>query len=786
MKLARVALLLTIFSLLFLNPVLPQSNNDEEDDEDTGGVYPTEYQGGGTNTIDPNREELGSYGSLPKSDFTQQLHISSQTQDEIRPNYFVLEGYVDITHQGIRLQSDRAEYDTVTKHLIATGNVVLDQEGQRISGEKLEMNMEDQTGTMYNVFGYVPPQFFFWGTKLEKLGEDEYKIYDGVFTECSQIVPHWQLKTTTTRLTFNEYAHFRNFTLKAKKVPIFYSPYMMWPIKRDRATGFLFPGFGPNDNKGFWVGGSFFWAMGRSMDSTYWLDHWALRGWAGGAEYRYATGEKSGGSARYYYADDQELGPQWTLSGQVKQDLPWDFRFAAVADVFSSFEYIADSDNSFAGSARRQQRAQGFLTRNWSYYSLNVLGDFSETQFQRTREVQLFHLPEVELQARSQEIGPTGLFWTFTGSVSHLGRTDVVGPNDLDIRYQRYDMFPGISYPMTQLSWLTVTPGFGYRVTHYTRSQLEPTGSRDVPVTVDEAFTRNYMDLSIDVRGPNFAKIFDTPNWGYSKKWKHAIEPQITYRYIQDIEDLLRILRIDDVDEAFGLNVVTYGITNLLYSKRPIKEPEHYDPDEYQYYNPQPYGEDIESPWELISWRISQSYSMQSDRFDVENFPLLRPFSPISSDLRVNPSANYNIDFRVDYDMYERQITNINVGSTLRDEERWYANITYNYSNQVRITGIRTRADAHQIRTNGGFGILKNRFVFTGEFDYDFIEKKVYRNSAGVLYNDDCFTIGVEWRRFDFGDNSFRRDENQLTFTVSLPNLGSLVDFRSGTPPRRF
>jgi hypothetical protein len=104
MKLARVALLLTIFFLLFLNPVLPQSNNDEEDDDDTGGVYPTEYQGGGTNTIDPNREELGSYGTLPKSDFTQQLHISSQTQDEIRPNYFVLEGYVDITHQGIRLQ----------------------------------------------------------------------------------------------------------------------------------------------------------------------------------------------------------------------------------------------------------------------------------------------------------------------------------------------------------------------------------------------------------------------------------------------------------------------------------------------------------------------------------------------------------------------------------------------------------------------------------------------------------------------------------------------------------
>ena len=102
-----------------------------------------------------------------------------------------------------------------------------------------------------------------------------------------------------------------------------------------------------------------------------------------------------------------------------------------MADIFSSFEYIQDADNSFSGSARRQQRAQGFLTRNWSYYSMNVLGDFSETQFSRSREVQLFHLPEFEFQARSQEIGPTGLFWTFNGSASFLGRSDMLGSDEL-------------------------------------------------------------------------------------------------------------------------------------------------------------------------------------------------------------------------------------------------------------------------------------------------------------------------------------------------------------------
>ncbi len=783
MKLVRFAILVLFLSFIFQSFSFAQSTT-EKDTEETGGVYPTESQAAGTSSIEANRQELGSYGSVPAAGYTDQLHISSQTQNEIRPNYFILEGYVDISNKGIRLQADHAEYDTVTRDLKASGNIVLDQEGTRITGERLEMNLEEETGTLYNVFGYVPPQIFFWGTRLDKLGEDEYKLYDGVFTECSQIVPHWLLKTSSTRMTFNEYAHFTNFTLKAKKIPIFYSPYMIWPIKRERATGFLFPGFGPNDNKGFWVGGSFFWAMTRSMDSTYWVDHWTLRGWAGGAEYRYATGEKSGGSTKFYYADDQELGPQWTLNADVKQDLPADFRVAAVADVFSSFEYIQDVDNSFSGSSRRQQRAQGFLTRNWSYYSMNLLGDFSETQFTRTREVQLFHLPEFEFQARSQKIGPTPLFWTFLGSTTHLGRADVVGKNPLSFNYQRYDMFPGISFPMTYLSWLTFTPGFGYRITHYTARQLKP--GTTIPVVGREPLTRDYMDLSFDLRGPNFAKIFDTPTLAYSQKWKHAIEPQISYRYIQDVDEIASILRIDDVDDVFGLNVITYSVTNLLYAKRPIKDEPEYEPDEYQYYNPKPLEEEIFSPWEMISWKIAQSYSLQSDRFNKEQIPGLKPLSPIFSDIRINPSVNYNIDFGLDWDVYAKQITSVQVGSTLRSVDRWYANVSYTYANPVPIEGIRTRVNTHQIRTNGGFGVLKNRFVFSGEIDYDFIDNRLFRNSLGVLYNDDCFTVGVEWRHFNVGDNVRQRDENQITFTISLPNIGNLVDFRSGAPPRRF
>src|SRR5262249_12615998 len=229
------------------------------------------------------------------------------------------------------------------------------------------------------------------------------------------------------RMTINDYIHFKNFEMEAKKIPIFFSPYMMWPIKRERATGFLFPAFGPNSNKGFYIGNSFFWAMGRSMDSTFFLDHWNLRGWGGGVEYRYAESKESDGTFKYYYADDKEFGPQWSFNTQVNQLLPDDWRLAAIADVFSSFSYEQDATNNLARSAIRSERAQGFLTKNWSYYSLNFLGDYTNNQFALNHEVALYHQPEVEFDARSQKLGPTPLFWNLKTSFDALGKTENFG-----------------------------------------------------------------------------------------------------------------------------------------------------------------------------------------------------------------------------------------------------------------------------------------------------------------------------------------------------------------------
>src|SRR5919106_4929057 len=181
MSTMKKRILFHLFFFIFPFMVFAQSQEGPPNVEKTGGIFPTEAQADEPDAVTPNRSDLIKPGKRTRPTFTKELKIAAQTQNEIRPNYYVMEGYVDLSYQGFRLQADRAEYDAKTKDLIATGNVVLDQADQHLTGDRLELNLETKKGSMYNARGFVPPQIFFWGERLDKIDEEEYVLHKGVF-----------------------------------------------------------------------------------------------------------------------------------------------------------------------------------------------------------------------------------------------------------------------------------------------------------------------------------------------------------------------------------------------------------------------------------------------------------------------------------------------------------------------------------------------------------------------------------------------------------------------------
>ena len=117
-------------------------------------------------------------------------------------------------------------------------------------------------------------------------------------------------------------------------MPIFYSPWLVVPVKNQRQTGFLFPELGSSENNGFTFNLPFFWNISDSTDLTIYTEYMVNRGYMPGLELRYVKSETDKGlvMANYLYLQGEravtgrceirfrqaaELGVKLQLEGEL-------------------------------------------------------------------------------------------------------------------------------------------------------------------------------------------------------------------------------------------------------------------------------------------------------------------------------------------------------------------------------------------------------------------------------------------------------------------------------------
>ena len=114
----------------------------------------------------------------------------------------------------------------------------------------------------------------------------------------------------------------------------------------------------------------------------------------------------------------------------------------------------------------------------------------------------------------------------------------------------------------------SVRPELSLRETFYTQ-QLVPS-SGGVGVAESDVINRKAIEGSVEIRPPALERVFDREFLG--RKWKHVIEPRVTYRYVTGVDNFSRILRFDERDILSNTNEVEYAVVNRLYAKRDFRE----------------------------------------------------------------------------------------------------------------------------------------------------------------------------------------------------------------------
>ena len=189
--------------------------------------------------------------------------------------------------------------------VVATGNVLFENDTSRIAADRLEFDTKTRTGTFYNaagvvsmanrvdrsLFGTQEPDAMFRGEEIHKLGPDIYKIVHGAFTTCVQPTPRWEMVAGSVTLKVDDHALMTNALLRVKGVPVMYLPIFYYPVQEDdRATGFLIPVYSTSTIHGQALSNAFFWAISRSQDATFTYDWYSKTGQGYGGEYRYELG----------------------------------------------------------------------------------------------------------------------------------------------------------------------------------------------------------------------------------------------------------------------------------------------------------------------------------------------------------------------------------------------------------------------------------------------------------------------------------------------------------------
>jgi LPS-assembly protein len=659
--------------------------------------------------------------------------------------------FVRVDYQDIRLTARRVTGSYKRHTVVAEGDVLLVQGASQMSGVRLDLDLNDKVGVLLDGKVDLEGGLHLTGALLAKVGPKSFTITEGTVTACEGDDPAWKFIVKSGRVTLEDYARLKNATFKIGGIPLLWTPYILWPALRDRASGFLVPGLGYNSTRGGYFGMSYYWAIDRSWDATFSGDFYTEKYYGLGAEVR---GQPSLGTkleGTYYTIWDPTVDLwRWQTQGRiVSDDIAPNVRGVVTWLDFSDPTFFQEFNRNFALGSTQSIKSEGFLTWGPDPWALNLrLSREQAIGFSDGSSVVSERLPALEVRLRPTPLLGQSVFVEFTGQggVLHVDR----GEGQPSGTYDRFDLFPQISAPLSIAPWLSLNASVGGRVTTYGMS-LSPDGTELLP----ERYTREALVTDLQVTGPSFSRLFD---WsiGPFRKWKHVLEPRADWGYLVGRDDFASTPLFDEIDSLIPTNSLRYSLLQHLLAK----------------------GEKGGSR-EIASFEIARYYyfRLPGEGTAYGPTPGVQRTSPTDFILRVNAAQGLNFDSRVTLDSHFSQVTAASVTAILTGGERSLALSLFDSHPVVLPPAVDPGASA-QLRISGGVPILPKRLRFDVEANYDLTLGKMLESRSLLTLQASCFKILVEYRDLRTGTAPSR----DYRIALTLRNVGSFLDFTGSLP----
>ncbi|WP_447832224.1 LPS assembly protein LptD [Aeromonas salmonicida] len=711
----------------------------------------------------------------------------------------VYQGDVKV-RQGVRkFDSDYAELDQKSRDVIAIGNIYYNDGQITVTSDKtLKSNLDTKNSELeegkYQVHG-SPVRGS--ADRVTMTNNNQNITLEGAqYTTCPPGQEVWTLKAGSIDIDQTEvFGEAWNASLWLYDYPVFYFPYINFPIKDERKTGLLYPGYTQSSKNGMDITQPFYWNIAPNYDATITSRFMDRRGLMEQVEFRYMPDPAHAGSLYFEnLADDKQYDETPSLNEKLSDGHRYllNARHTSLfADnamrVSVDYTKVRDRDynyfNDFSPKVGTQVENQlqqslmaGYFQQNWN---LNT-------------EVRTYQI----LLASAQQ--PHELMPRINHNYYHQGNwydlawnTEVTrfGYNNTQASAQNLgDAYTGTRVYTAPTLTMPLIDEAGY----YLDSQYKLMYTRydqEVPDNMSSTFTKRFtpegasgvtLDEGIITRTlPSFrlkgGMTFERNQDWFGGNANQTLEPEFQYLYVpykdqdnigvydsttmrQDYYSLFSDRRYAGLDRISDSNRVSLGVTTRVYDQA---------------------GD------ERIRLAVAQAFDFVAPR--VKLYPseslATNTRSPLSFEGDAKINEQWFAHAGAQYDMDQSEISSANSALEYRREKlisqlnyRFVRNANYDLSNTNQV------ADLNQV----GMLLttpLNDQWHLYGGYYHDLDQGVKVDRKVGLKYDSCCWSINFNLEWVNTPDNVTMRptSERSLGIQFEMKGLGSVGTGSKGT-----
>jgi len=663
-------------------------------------------------------------------------------QTELQGDTVRFSGGVTVSQGYRQFRGDEATINRETGEATLDGSVTLREPGILLQGSRAVILTDTGEATMDNS-EFVIHTDHLRGTAdmLERDSDGLVHVHNGTFTYCPPGEEDWLIRANTIDLDIEDgLGTARDATLAIAGVPVFYTPWLQFPLDDRRRTGLLWPDFGNDSTGGLDITAPIYLNLAPNYDALYSPRYIEERGLNHELKTRYLNrylGYWEVGGA-YMDSDDRykdrigddKSDDRWLAV--VRQNGLLDQRWRSRIDYSkaSDIDYMKDLETSSLTAQRRtsllQMASLDYLGDNW-LVTLDVeqyqsLADDISDAYKK--------LPQLTAQYRSSG-APFELQPILLTQYSNFDSDDPV------VTGQRAYTEGGVAFPMNW-TYGFLKPTAKYRQLNYDLSDgaffTDNSPSTGAPMaSLDGGL---YFERETSFAGENLLQTLEPRLYYlYSEYENQEDQPdfdsaELTFSYNQ----LFRETRFSGHDRIDDANRVSVGVGTQFI--------------------------DAQDGQKILGANIGQIFYFRDRK--VRLLPgapeLDESSSEIAGDLSFTPTRNLSMRTDLVYDPHSGNMNSGNFLAGYKRDDGAIFNLGYSYNRPLQLSG--RQAETEQVTASTYLPLDTNWRVF-GALNYSFIDNQAIEQMAGIEYENCCWVVRLmHLRYYDNDTQGFFPDLN--------------------------